>query len=139
METPSRYVFHERPAGEKVVFERQGHGLTAASATECDAAASYQTGGQDKTIVIARLTPRPPDEYTCHACVPLIGGAAFVRSETGWKIDSRAQIIGFGNGAEKNFSLAQIGPGRYGVLFRLADRFQNGQYSQCDTPQGFHR
>ncbi len=94
---------------------------------------SFREGGQDKAIVIAGLTPRPADEYRCHACAPLLGGAELVRSGSAWKIVSRTQIIGVGNGAGNHFSLVKVGPDRYGVLFRLDDSHQGYEQRRIDV------
>ncbi len=86
--------------------------------------ADFSEGGVEKSVVITRLTPVPEDEFRCHACAPVIGGAVFAFRDNGWKIESRAQILGWGTGGGNYFSLLKIGPDRYGVLYRLEDDHQ---------------
>src|SRR5688572_343463 len=86
--------------------------------------ASFTEGGQQKTVVVAKLTPKPLAEYQCHACLPLIGGAVFVRAGDAWQVESRTHIIDFGSAWGSRFSVAQIGPDRYGVLHHREDGWQ---------------
>jgi hypothetical protein len=86
--------------------------------------AGYSEDGVEKSVVITKLTPQPEAEFSCHACTPIIGGAVFAFHDNRWDIESQAQILGSGTGANNDFSLVKIGPDRYGVLYRLEDIHQ---------------
>lgn len=50
--------------------------------------ASYRERGIGKHVVIYRITPKPAEEWNCHLCSGLIGGAVFIHADTDWKIES---------------------------------------------------
>jgi hypothetical protein len=85
---------------------------------------SYIENGQEKHIVISHITPEPADEYVCHACYPLIGGAVFSKAGGGWKMESGSKIIGWGGSFQEEMNLVKIGPDRYGVKLLVEDDSQ---------------
>lgn len=111
--------------------------VTGSARTRAYIEVAYETGftegGQEKVMVIARLTPEPPQEFTCHACAPLLGGAVFVRTGDAWKIESRTQILGFGNSGGTHFSLDLLGPQRHAVLVRLDDTHQGYEQQRINV------
>lgn len=85
---------------------------------------SYVEQGQRKRVVVFRITPKPADEYVCHACAPVIGVGLFTLSGHEWAAESKAQLIGFGNALGEKFSLVEIGPDKHGILDVIADSHQ---------------
>lgn len=86
--------------------------------------ASYMENNQEKHIVISHITPNPADDYHCHACTPLVGGAVYVKSKEGWSMESESKIIGWGSSLGEAISLDKIGPERYGIFLAIDDAHQ---------------
>lgn len=85
----------------------------------------FTEGGINKLLVIWYLTPSPLDDFLCHACVPLIGGAIFKQQDSKWIVESAQKIIGWGDVLETgDFNLVQIGPDKYGVSIHITDAHQ---------------
>jgi hypothetical protein len=87
---------------------------------------AYIENGQEKHMVIAHITPEPVDEYFCHACYKLIGGAVFSKTGNVWRIESENKIIGWAGSmiCEEKIDLVQVGPHRYGTMLSVEDDFQ---------------
>ena len=103
----------------KSYFEGQDYGYVSVAFET-----SYVEQGQNKRVVIVRITPRPAEDYACHACAPVIGGGIFKWSATGWAVESKGEIVGWGNSFGETFSLVEVGPDRYGVLDNITDVHQ---------------
>jgi hypothetical protein len=85
----------------------------------------FTEGGLEKLLVLGHIAPEPIEEYFCHACVPLLGGAIFLRQGTGWVVESAQKIIGWGDAfGGGRFSVIPIGPAKYGVAIRSSDAHQ---------------
>jgi hypothetical protein len=85
----------------------------------------FVEGGISKLLVLGYITPEPGEDYQCHECVPLIGGAIFQRQESKWVVESAQKIIGRGDVLETGeFRLIQIGPEKYGVSIHITDAHQ---------------
>lgn len=93
--------------------------------------AAFVEQGLDKHVVIATLTPRPIDEFGCHACTPLLGGAVFARDGDSWRIEAEGRLIEPGNAWGTELSLVRIGAERYGVLHRIDDLGGGIEYKQA--------
>jgi hypothetical protein len=88
---------------------------------------SVQESGVPKIILLTYAVPLaddfepvvPGDEsFSCHACAPLIGAAVFVKSETGWKVESsRAAVMRGGGWGQPPGPIraVHIGPQRVGI------------------------
>jgi hypothetical protein len=103
----------------KSYFQGQSHGYVSLAFE-----ASYIERDQDKHVVLLRITPRPAEQYDCHACTPLIGGGVFRWSGTKWVVESSSRIIGWGNPFGETFTVVEIGPDQHGILDSIADAFQ---------------
>ena len=89
----------------------------------------YIEGGQSKVLF---LTKTRPDDFTCHACSPLIGGAIFIHDDTGWVLGAINKfIVSMGDSGEVRSlgKLVRIGNDKYGILFDLGDCHQGICYS----------
>jgi hypothetical protein len=86
---------------------------------------SYRERNVDKQVVIYHITPKPAEEWQCHLCTRLIGGAIFIFSDNRWKIESVNRIIGWGGhpGGEK-ITLEKIGKDKYGLMLAESDAHQ---------------
>jgi|GEM_PF-5662880 len=86
---------------------------------------AYIENNKEKHVVISHITPRPYEEYQCHACAHLVGGAVFVKSKNGWSIESKSKIIGWSSDLfHENITLVKIGPDKYGVMLSVDDVYQ---------------
>jgi hypothetical protein len=83
--------------------------------------APYVEQGQNKYVVIVRITPKPAEEYACHACTPIIGGGVFKLSGTDWAVESKGDIVGWGGTFGEKFSLVNIGLDKHGILDSIED------------------
>jgi hypothetical protein len=84
----------------------------------------YTEGGKEKHFVIAHITPSPIEEYRCHACTPLVGGAVFAKSKNGWVVESENKVMGWGNAFGEDFKLEKIGADKAGLVLRIQDVHQ---------------
>lgn len=85
----------------------------------------FTEGGKEKLLVLGYITPEPIDNYFCHACVPLLGGAIFLKQGSGWVAESVNKIIGWGDPVETGrFGIILIGPKKYAVAMYIADAHQ---------------
>jgi len=84
----------------------------------------YVEAGQNKRIIVARITPKPIEEYNCHACNPVIGGGVLKWSGNDWIVESRNELIGWGNSFGETFSLVEAGPDRHGIMDVINDAHQ---------------
>lgn len=83
-------------------------------------------GGINKLLVLGYITP--DEDYFCHACVPLVGGAVFQKQESKLVVESAQKIIGWGDVLETGtYELVQIGPDKYGVSIHITDAHQGYQ------------
>ena len=100
--------------------------------------APYLEGGHPKHLIVSLLTPEPPEQYSCHACTPLIGAAVFTLAGAKWQIESESTIIedvALGH----RFSLVKTGPDRYGVLVHQLDSHQGYQLDRIDLLLAYKR
>jgi hypothetical protein len=85
----------------------------------------FTEDGKEKLLVLGYITPEPIDNYGCHACVPLLGGAIFLKQGSGWIPESVNKIIGWGDPLEiGRFGIVLIGPKKYGVAMYISDAHQ---------------
>lgn len=83
----------------------------------------FTENGKDKLFVLGYVAPT--EEYICHACVPLLGGAIFRYDNSAWIVESKQTIIGWGDVLETGeFQLVKIGPDRYGLSVHITDAHQ---------------
>ena len=93
--------------------------------------APYVEGGQQKHVIVSLLTPRPPEDYYCHACSPLVGAAVLRLTGGRWEVESTSKIIEFiaiGHG----FSLVHAGQDRYAVMLQQKDSHQGYEMNRSD-------
>lgn len=103
--------------------------------------APYREDNIDKHIVITATVPANED-YGCHACAPLIGGAVFRRLGKYWVLEAENKYITvmgkFGSTDREVIRLAKIGPDRFGVIFQGDDVHQGyiSNYISLIVPYG---
>lgn len=86
----------------------------------------FSEGGKEKLLVVGVITTSEERIDSCHACVPVIGGAIFIKQGSKWVVESEQKIIGWGGpyGSEGDISVVQIGKNKYGVSIRDTDMSQ---------------
>jgi hypothetical protein len=109
------------PAGQKLTtwpdlfgpFLQDGETL----AIRLKAAYPFVQGGARKYFLITNILPAQ-QEYTCHVCVPIVGGAVVTQSGEHWRPEAVSPGIAmmgqFGTGPQP--ALLAIGPDQYGVV-----------------------
>jgi hypothetical protein len=82
--------------------------------------------GTDKLLVIGIISTDTDPIDACHACVPLIGGAIFVKQNSKWIVESQNRVFGWGGpfGAVGDTEIVQIGKEKTGILIRNSDMHQ---------------
>lgn len=76
----------------------------------------------EKLAVIGHITPGPTDDYHCHACSRLVGGAIFRRQGSDWIVESSQMIIGWGGSlSDEVINVVKIGPTKRGISIRVSD------------------
>lgn len=81
----------------------------------------FLEGGTAKRMVIGKLTPSGIDQYNCHACSPLLGGAVFRQDGDRWTLEAVGELIQPASATHSSLQMLQIGPQRFAVLHRLSD------------------
>lgn len=84
----------------------------------------YNENNLEKHVVIFHITPEPAEQYMCHACSPLIGGAIYTKTKDSWAIETKSMIIGWGNAFGEKMSLVRIGKDRHAVMLSISDAHQ---------------
>jgi len=80
--------------------------------------AAFEEAGVAKRFVIAAL--EPSTDYTCNACVPLLGGAVFRHDGERWVVDAANKLIGAGGGYGTRYRLASVGRNHYAVVYQVS-------------------
>jgi hypothetical protein len=80
--------------------------------------APFADGTAQKRFVVTATSPAGED-FSCHACSPLLGVFVFAHSETGWAIESQERFfLQAGEwGKAPKLELVRLADGRYGVKF----------------------
>ena len=89
----------------------------------------YIEGGRNKVLF---LTKTRPEDFTCSACSPLIGGAIFNQTEHGWSLGPTNKFItSMGDTGEVRSlgNLVKIGNDNYGIIFNLGGCGQGTCYA----------
>lgn len=86
----------------------------------------FTEGGTEKLLAIGIIAPEEGSISACHACVPLIGGAIFVKQGAKWVVESEDKIIGWGGpyGTTGDIRIVRIGNDKFGVLIKVNDMHQ---------------
>jgi hypothetical protein len=96
--------------------------------------AEYEENGQPKYIVLTYAIPDSPDEFDCHACVPLIGAAVFDRHGSNWEVATQETNLMMAGawGKPPVAQLLIIGPKKYGIRLVNSELHQ-GYASDTET------
>ena len=96
----------------------------------------YNEKNSEKHFVIFHITPEPAEQYMCHACTPLIGGAIYTKIKDSWAIETKSMIIGWGNAFGEKISLVRIGKDRHAIMLLITDAHQGYEtkYINLITP-----
>jgi len=91
----------------------------------------FREEDNDKYFILTQT--KPLEEYECHACSPVLGGAVFSNEGNIWQIEASERLImrmgEFGQAPDPE--LVKIGPDKHGVLFRA--RYTNQGFSVEET------
>ena len=92
---------------------------------------TFTEGGNKKLLVVGVISDAEKPMPACHACVPVIGGAIFIKLRDRWVVESEQKVIGWGGpfASEGQISLVHIGKDKYGVSIRNSDMHQGFEYS----------
>jgi hypothetical protein len=89
---------------------------------------AYKQGGTERRILLVTVFS---ENFSCHTCQPILGGAVFTKVSNGWRLDSFTKCIGQMGvfNIIREGRLVQIGKDRFGVLIQPEDWAQ-GQFSR---------
>ena len=78
----------------------------------------FTEGGRDKFIIVVKTIPHEED-FSCHACSPIIGVASFVRSGSKWNVETVTKFVttSGGYGEIPKVKLIQLGNDKHGLRF----------------------
>ncbi|MGO9533311.1 MAG: zinc ribbon domain-containing protein [Syntrophobacteraceae bacterium] len=78
----------------------------------------YTEGSKEKYIVVTKTLPAEED-FTCHACAPIIGVMSFVRNNGKWVIESESKFVTTSGeyGELPKVKLIRLGADKYGLRF----------------------
>lgn len=85
--------------------------------------ASVKESGVTKVFLVTYAIPHSGEDFTCHACAPLIGVAAFFRTRAGWSVESlnEAVVVNGAWGHPADATIIRIGPDHAGIELRHSD------------------
>ena len=88
--------------------------------------ADYQEDGERKVFLLTSAVPDSQNDYSCHACRPLIGATIFVKVDNQWKVEASEKYLMEGDGFGKvpDTQLVQIGPDKFGLRLSSSDMAQ---------------
>ncbi|EKD71587.1 MAG: hypothetical protein ACD_46C00154G0002 [uncultured bacterium] len=77
---------------------------------------AYRENGKDKFFILTKTIPTDIP-FDCHACLPLIGAAVFVRKHMHWKIEAQNQFIMYDGeyGELPEVKLIRVGKDKFGL------------------------
>lgn len=89
---------------------------------------AYRNGGTERRILLVTVFS---ENFNCHTCQPILGGAVFTKVGDGWRLDSFTKCIGQMGvfNIIREGRLVQLGKDRFGVLIQPEDWAQ-GQFSR---------
>jgi hypothetical protein len=95
--------------------------------------APFQEAGVERRLLLTYTVPEGQD-YSCHACPPLISGFLFAHKDDKWFVDISEQRIGVSSswGKPPMATLVQVGPDRHAIVFSDSDMAQ-GYSSSTDS------
>ena len=88
----------------------------------------YTEGGKEKYIVVTKTVPAEQD-FTCHACGPIVGVISFVRNTGKWVIESESKFVTTSGawGELPEVKLIRLGTDKHGLRFDGSDMAQGYQ------------